>query len=114
MANPLHLDDRLPDLIEIVDATRQQRRRTEHRPTPCSRCRQPVVPEDICLANGKDTHRSCAEWFNYSIIEGYGELLTQDAETMTLDLSGVHPAPSPPSAGMTADKAAPLVQKRIG
>lgn len=76
----MHLDDRLPDLVEITNSNRQQVRRIESRSTPCKICKRPVVPEDLCFADGQDCHRSCAEIWNYELIQGFQTLMLQDAE----------------------------------
>lgn len=76
----MHLDDRLPDLVDITDCNRQQCRRVALRQTPCPKCRQPLVPHDLCFGDGLDMHRSCAEMWNYRLIEGFKSLMEQDAE----------------------------------
>jgi hypothetical protein len=79
MAEELWLDDRLPPLVEIIEPNRQQTRRITRRKTPCGKCFRPLTAEDLCFADGKDAHRSCAELWNHEIFDGWDTLKTQDA-----------------------------------
>ena len=76
---PLVIDDRLPPLLEIDEPNRQQARRITRRPTPCSKCWRPLVADDLCFADGKDAHRSCAEIWNAELLNGWEILKAQDA-----------------------------------
>lgn len=82
MGMSIVIDERLPPLVEITDPTRQQVRRISRkgtaRPTPCVKCRRPLTPEDVCFADGRDAHRSCAELWNYELLEGWEILKAQD------------------------------------
>lgn len=75
----LWLDDRLPPLVEIDEPNRQQCRRITRRLTPCAKCFQPLTAEDVCFADGKDCHRSCAEMWNHELFDGWDTLKAQDA-----------------------------------
>lgn len=76
---PIVIDDRLLPLLEIEEPNRQQIRRVERTATPCSKCFRPCTPDDVCFADGKDTHRSCAETWNAEMLDGWEQLKAQDA-----------------------------------
>lgn len=76
---PIIIDERLPALAEIDEPNRQQSRRVERTSTPCGKCYRPLGAEDLCFADGRDAHRSCAEMWNYELLEGWEILKAQDA-----------------------------------
>ena len=76
---PEILDHRLPPIVRIEDPTRQQVRRVAKGNQRCGKCRQFLVVEDVCRADGRDSHRSCAEIWNREIREGAEILAAQDA-----------------------------------
>lgn len=83
MADELWLDDRLPPLVDITKPNRQQSRRITRRQTPCGKCFQPLTAADLCFADGKDAHRSCAEHWNHQIFDGWDILKAQDLAATT-------------------------------
>ncbi len=97
----LFLDDRLPPLVEITKSTRQQSRRVARRRTPCAKCWLPLTPEDLCFADGRDAHRSCAETWNTTLLEGFETLKAQDqAEIEAAELEALHIERSARSMGL--------------
>lgn len=80
MAEDLRIDHRLPALLEISEPIRQQLRRAARWRATCSKCFVLCPPDDICFADGKDTHRSCAEIWNATLLEGWDQLRHQDEE----------------------------------
>lgn len=80
----IFIDPRLPQLLEIEEPNRQQKRRIERQPTRCWRCGDLLSADDVCFAEGKDAHRSCAELFNYEILDGLALLRTQDENQLAM------------------------------
>lgn len=76
---PIVIDERLPALVEIDEPNRQQSRRVERTSTRCGKCYQPLSADDLCFADGRDAHRSCAEWWNAELLDGWAILKAQDA-----------------------------------
>lgn len=73
------IDERLPPLLEIDEPNRQQARRVTRTHTACVKCFRPLHADDLCFADGKDCHRSCAEMWNYELLNGWEILKAQDA-----------------------------------
>lgn len=78
---PIHVDHRLPPLIEIDEPNRQQLRRADRGQARCSKCYRPCAPDDVCFADGQDAHRSCVEMWNFELLAGLEILQSQDAAT---------------------------------
>jgi hypothetical protein len=91
-------ESRLPALGTIKPSTRQQVRRVSRTQVRCGRCGVYLVTGDgfpICFDDGRDAHKVCSEARNTGIIEALMQLKAQDGKPMT------------------AEEAAPLVQKEI-
>jgi hypothetical protein len=80
MGADLLVDSRLPALLEIDEPNRQQLRRAGRRQAKCWKCREECPPDDVCFADGKDAHRSCAEIWNAELLGALETLRTQDEE----------------------------------
>jgi hypothetical protein len=77
----IHVDDRLPPLLEIEDPNRQQLRRAGRGQARCRKCFELCPPDDVCFADGHDAHRSCAEIWNAELLGAWDVLKEQDAES---------------------------------
>lgn len=71
---------RLPEMLPIVRANRQQRRRLALHPGVCRVCGQTAIGGNtVCLYGGKDAHIECAVTRNVELKKLQRQLAAQDA-----------------------------------